>query len=168
MTAKVKYMYSFILHIYLSALPILGWVITRAWNQLLWARNRPLPPYITLSKFDSVWDSQSVDISLFLSFRINSSTGEIFTNEALDREVLNTHLLIVQARDMGVPQLQSTAVRVSITVTDINDNVPRFFEARPKLNTVKNNLLCGTYNRTVSIFALSFTTVPEKKLYLKF
>ncbi|XP_073231929.1 cadherin EGF LAG seven-pass G-type receptor 1-like [Porites lutea] len=82
------------------------------------------------------------------SFRINSSTGEIFTNEALDREVLNTHLLIVQARDMGVPQLQSTAVRVSITVTDVNDNVPRFFKVQPKLNTVINDLLCGTYNRT--------------------
>lgn len=100
---------------------------------------------------------------LFPSFRINSSTGEIFTNEALDREVLKTHLLIVQARDMGVPQLRSTAVRVSVTVTDVNDNVPRFFEAPPKLNTVKNDLLCGTYNRTVSIFALSFMTVPETK-----
>lgn len=64
---------------------------------------------------------------------------------------------------MGVPQLQSTAVRVSITVTDVNDNVPRFFEAQSKLNTVKNDLLCGKYNRTVSIFALSFMTVPEKK-----
>ena len=69
---------------------------------------------------------------------------------------------------MGVPQLQSTAVRVSITVTDVNDNVPRFLEARPKLNTVKNDLLCGTYNGTVSIFALSFMTVPEKRVYLKF
>ena len=76
-------------------------------------------------------------------------------------------MLIVQARDMGVPQLQSTAVRVSITVTDVNDNVPRFFEAQPKLNTVKNDLLCGKYNRTVSIFALSFMTVPEKKSVFK-
>ena len=69
---------------------------------------------------------------------------------------------------MGVPQLQSTAVRVSITVTDVNDNVPRFFEAQRKLNIVKNDLLCGKYNRTVSIFALSFMTVPEKKVYLTF
>lgn len=69
---------------------------------------------------------------------------------------------------MGVPQLQSTAVRVSITVTDVNDNVPRFFKVQPKLNTVINDLLCGTYNRTVSVFALSFITVPEKKVYLKF
>ena len=91
----------------------------------------------------------SPDTLLFFRFRINSSSGVISTAEALDHETFRFHLLIVQAEDKGVPQSRRTAVPVSINVTDVNDNAPKFFEGQPDLDTVENNLLCGTNNITV-------------------
>lgn len=91
-----------------------------------------------------------------ISFRINSSTGEISTTEALDYETFHSHLLIAQAEDQGVPQSRRTAVEVSINVIDVNDNAPKFFEAQPDLNTVENNLFCPTYNTTVCTCLMFF------------
>ena len=92
----------------------------------------------------------------FISFRINSSTGEISTTEALDYERFHSHLLVVQAEDRGTPQSRRTAVQVSINVIDVNDNAPKFFETQPDLNTEENNLFCPTYNTTVCICFIIF------------
>ena len=93
-------------------------------------------------------------IYLFIrfSFRINSSSGVISLAEALDHENLLSHLLIVRAEDRGAPQSRRTVVRVSINVTDINDNAPKFFDAQPDMLTVKNNLLCANVTATVSTY----------------
>ena len=92
----------------------------------------------------------------FISFRINSSTGEISTTEALDYERFHSHLLVVQAEDRGTPQSRRTAVQVSINVIDVNDNAPKFFETQPDLNTEENNLFCPIYNTTVCICFIIF------------
>ncbi|NXK88136.1 PCDG1 protein, partial [Formicarius rufipectus] len=54
-------------------------------------------------------------------FHLDSETGEISINNALDFEEISSHELEVQARDGG--DLSDTA-KVAITVRDINDNAP--------------------------------------------
>ncbi len=59
-------------------------------------------------------------------FRINVTTGEIFTNAIIDREIVSMAILLVEARDMGVTQQLFNTTTVSITVLDENDNPPVF------------------------------------------
>lgn len=56
-------------------------------------------------------------------FRIDSHTGLISVNKALDFELKELHELVVVARDNGVQPLETTTF-VSIRVTDVNDNQP--------------------------------------------
>lgn len=59
-------------------------------------------------------------------FTIDSSTGTIsVAAEGLDRELADSHHLVVEARDGG--GMTGTAT-VTVTVTDINDHVPKFRE----------------------------------------
>ncbi|XP_023653219.2 protocadherin Fat 2 [Paramormyrops kingsleyae] len=58
-------------------------------------------------------------------FIINRQSGEIRVNRRLDREEVPHYSLTIQAADGGDPPL-STAVQVTITVSDINDNAPTF------------------------------------------
>ncbi|XP_073778503.1 protocadherin Fat 4 isoform X2 [Danio rerio] len=59
------------------------------------------------------------------SFNINRATGEIRTTRPLDREKVAQYSLRVKATDRGMPP-KSTAVKVLISVLDVNDNAPRF------------------------------------------
>uniref|UniRef100_A0A8C2Q903 Protocadherin Fat 4 n=1 Tax=Cyprinus carpio TaxID=7962 RepID=A0A8C2Q903_CYPCA len=59
------------------------------------------------------------------SFSINRATGEIRTTRPLDREKVSQYALRVKATDRGSPP-KSTAVKVLISVLDVNDNAPRF------------------------------------------
>lgn len=59
------------------------------------------------------------------TFVIDTETGEIFTNIALDRESIPFYEILVEAVDHGVPQLVGTST-VIVTVLDKNDNPPRF------------------------------------------
>ncbi|NXA19893.1 CDHR2 protein, partial [Ibidorhyncha struthersii] len=63
------------------------------------------------------------------NFTINEATGEMHSKEPLDREALEDEqgqmVVTVEVYDHGVPQL-NTLVNVTITVGDINDNVPMF------------------------------------------
>ncbi|NXN70978.1 CDHR2 protein, partial [Himantopus himantopus] len=63
------------------------------------------------------------------NFTINEATGEMHSKEPLDREALEDEqgqmVVTVEVYDHGVPQL-NTLVNVTITVGDINDNVPVF------------------------------------------
>ncbi|XP_059046362.1 cadherin-related tumor suppressor [Achroia grisella] len=59
------------------------------------------------------------------TFKIDSETGEIYTNIPLDRESIPYYEILVEAVDHGVPQLVGTST-VIVTVQDKNDNPPRF------------------------------------------
>ncbi|XP_016096583.1 protocadherin Fat 4-like [Sinocyclocheilus grahami] len=59
------------------------------------------------------------------SFSINRATGEIRTTRPLDREKVAQYALRVKATDRGSPP-KNTAVKVLISVLDVNDNAPRF------------------------------------------
>ena len=58
-------------------------------------------------------------------FTLDSTTGELFITEELDRENISSYTLIVYAIDQGIPQLNSSAI-INITVLDLNDNAPEF------------------------------------------
>ena len=60
-----------------------------------------------------------------LPFRIQSRTGELYTNEWLDYETTSSYTITVVARNTAAPHLSSTAT-VEISVTDVNDIAPVF------------------------------------------
>ncbi|XP_052541089.1 cadherin-related family member 2 isoform X1 [Tympanuchus pallidicinctus] len=65
------------------------------------------------------------------NFTINQITGEMHSIEPLDREAVDSEegqlVVTVEVYDHGVPQL-STMVNVTITVADVNDNMPMFLQ----------------------------------------
>lgn len=70
----------------------------------------------------------SGDFATIFPFEINSITGVISTTQLLDRESVPQYTFKVLAVDSGFPTLESTA-SVTITLTDVNDNPPRFLNA---------------------------------------
>lgn len=58
-------------------------------------------------------------------FRIGSITGSVTLTEALDRELIAEHILIVIVKDQGTPAKRNYA-KVIITVRDQNDHAPVF------------------------------------------
>uniref|UniRef100_A0A8C9UXP7 FAT atypical cadherin 2 n=1 Tax=Scleropages formosus TaxID=113540 RepID=A0A8C9UXP7_SCLFO len=65
-------------------------------------------------------------------FNIDAHSGEIRTSSRLDREEVTHYSLTIQAADRGDPPL-STAVQVTITVLDVNDNAPTFSQTSHSL-----------------------------------
>ena len=61
-------------------------------------------------------------------FNINANTGEITVARSLDRETTPQYRFDVSATDHGNPRFKGTA-NVHITVTDVNDNRPRFLNS---------------------------------------
>lgn len=59
-------------------------------------------------------------------FTINPSTGQIITSALLDREAKENYTLVVVSSDAGFPEPLSSSTSVLVSVTDINDNPPRF------------------------------------------
>uniref|UniRef100_A0A183V6T8 Cadherin n=1 Tax=Toxocara canis TaxID=6265 RepID=A0A183V6T8_TOXCA len=58
-------------------------------------------------------------------FSVDSQSGKLCLNVALDREQQAEHHLKVQAIDLGTPRLSAT-VKITILVEDLNDNDPVF------------------------------------------
>ena len=75
--------------------------------------------------------------SLSVSKRVDG-TSQLFINleEKLDREVKNSYMIRVIAKDGGSPPKQSV-LNVNITVTDVNDNLPIFSQKVYNV-TIKN------------------------------
>uniref|UniRef100_A0A673ZS26 FAT atypical cadherin 2 n=1 Tax=Salmo trutta TaxID=8032 RepID=A0A673ZS26_SALTR len=65
-------------------------------------------------------------------FSIDPRSGEIIVRATLDREEITHYALTVQAADEGDPPL-STAVQVTLTVSDVNDNPPVFSQIKHNL-----------------------------------
>nr|XP_046152091.1 protocadherin Fat 2-like [Oncorhynchus gorbuscha] len=65
-------------------------------------------------------------------FSIDPRSGEVIVRATLDREEITHYSLTVQAADEGDPPL-STAVQVTLTVSDVNDNPPVFSQMKHNL-----------------------------------
>ena len=81
-------------------------------------------------------------------FSINPNTGEITVSHSLDRETTPQYRFDVSATDHGNPRLKGTA-NVHITVTDVNDNKPRFLQPSYE-ESILEDVRPGTKVLTVS------------------
>ncbi|XP_017552506.1 cadherin EGF LAG seven-pass G-type receptor 1 isoform X2 [Pygocentrus nattereri] len=93
-------------------------------------------------------DYRLTDTSPGFPFTINNSTGWITVSIELDRETTEFYTFGVEARDNGSPVMSSSA-SVSITVLDVNDNVPTFTEKVYSLK-INEDALVGTSVLTVT------------------
>ncbi|KAJ8392025.1 hypothetical protein AAFF_G00083350 [Aldrovandia affinis] len=89
-----------------------------------------------------------IDTTPGFPFTINNSTGWIAVAIELDRETTEFYTFGVEARDHGLPMMSSSA-SISITVLDVNDNIPTFTQ---KVYTLKVNedAVVGTSVLTVT------------------
>uniref|UniRef100_A0A673FKM9 Protocadherin-16 n=1 Tax=Sinocyclocheilus rhinocerous TaxID=307959 RepID=A0A673FKM9_9TELE len=74
------------------------------------------------------------------AFVIDSVRGILATNAVLDREIVSSYKLILQAEDMGSPPLTGTCT-VRVQVVDVNDNSPMIPSMEPV--TIAENLPVG-------------------------
>ena len=75
-------------------------------------------------------------------FRINETTGNLYTNTILDYESINYFEFQVIVTDGGIPQRNDTAI-VVITITNYNDLPPKF-SAENYAVTIVENIAVGT------------------------
>ncbi|XP_003384857.1 PREDICTED: protocadherin Fat 4-like [Amphimedon queenslandica] len=57
---------------------------------------------------------------------LHEVTGELKVRGTLDRETSETYEMVIQAEDHGEPQPLIAYTSLKMTLTDVNDNVPRF------------------------------------------
>ena len=69
--------------------------------------------------------TNSDPIDGLMLFRINASSGQIYTTDSLDRELYDSYELTVSATDSGEPVMVDYA-SVLVTVLDVNDQAPVF------------------------------------------
>ncbi|NXN89469.1 CDHR2 protein, partial [Bombycilla garrulus] len=87
------------------------------------------------------------------NFTINAETGEMHSKEPLDREALEDEngqmVVTVMVYDHGEPQLNTT-VNVTITVGDLNDNIPVFLNKSYEFSVFEDSpgSLVGEVNAT--------------------
>ncbi|XP_073423458.1 protocadherin gamma-B2-like [Dendrobates tinctorius] len=77
-----------------------------------------------------------------LTFEIISTTGifyKIVTKGSLDREIMSSYNITIQASDKGSPQMSSSKV-IKLDVSDVNDNAPVFEKLGYAALVNENNL----------------------------
>ncbi|XP_030621277.1 protocadherin alpha-4-like [Chanos chanos] len=96
-------------------------------------------------------------VSNQVPFKLESNYKNYFSlvlSGPLDRENVSQYSITITATDEGTPPLSSTTV-ITVHVSDVNDNAPRFPE--PIINVyVKENSQVGTVISTVSAFDPDF------------
>ena len=89
---------------------------------------------------------------------INFISGALTIAAKLDREIISTYSLRINARDDGVPYLESE-VTIVIKVLDVNDNAPRFQQSIYQANVTESSII-GTL-----ITKISATDDDEGEIY---
>lgn len=83
-------------------------------------------PLLTVQVFSSQGANALVTYTIISgaddSFRIDPESGDLIATKRLDRERRSKYSLLVRADD----GLQSSDMRINITVSDVNDHSPRF------------------------------------------
>lgn len=75
------------------------------------------------------------------SFRIDPESGDLIATKRLDRERRSKYSLLVRADD----GLQSSDMRINITISDVNDHIPKFTRAVYSFD-VAEDTIPGTVN----------------------
>ncbi|XP_062381368.1 protocadherin alpha-3-like [Sardina pilchardus] len=83
--------------------------------------------------------SLSGDIPFKLMQSLQDNTYSLTTNAPLDREVTDTYEITIVAKDAGQPQLSSEKT-LTVSISDINDNVPRFVNTPYMFYVTENNV----------------------------
>ncbi|TRY59248.1 hypothetical protein DNTS_026386 [Danionella cerebrum] len=96
-------------------------------------------------------------------FVINNSTGWITVSLELDRETTEYYTFGVEARDNGAPVMSSSA-SISITVLDVNDNVPKFTENTYSLK-INEDAVVGTSVLTVTALDRDVNSVVTYQIF---
>lgn len=63
-------------------------------------------------------------------FKVDQDSGVITTATVLDREDIDSYFLTLMAQDCSATEPRATAVNLTITVADENDNSPTFFSSK--------------------------------------
>ncbi|XP_007544765.2 protocadherin alpha-8-like, partial [Poecilia formosa] len=92
------------------------------------------------------------DVPFELKPSYKESMYSLVTKENLDREKVSLYEILIQASDCGNPPL-STVKSLSIQVSDVNDNSPRFEKSTLQFYLSENNAAGGT------IFSVSATDI---------
>lgn len=79
-------------------------------------------------------------------FRIAPDTSDIYTSQSIDREALESGVLVllVEAVSLEDPPKYSASATVTVTITDVNDNTPTFDPDTPRSASVKEESSSGT------------------------
>ena len=81
-------------------------------------------------------------------FSVNRRTGDIVVVAALDREDREVHRIVIQATDASDVKPLSSVVTVTVTIEDINDNVPTFVPSSYRVR-VREDLPVGAVVMTI-------------------
>ncbi|XP_052131065.1 cadherin-11-like [Frankliniella occidentalis] len=86
------------------------------------------PSYSARIREDSDIGGKILQVNLHVNLiLIDNSSGYISVAKPLDREVLSSYVLEVEAVDGGIPPLSSIAL-LNVEISDVNDNAPVFSE----------------------------------------
>ncbi|XP_042646402.1 protocadherin-10-like [Tyto alba] len=83
----------------------------------------------------------SCEVSADVPFELRSSFRNYYTlvtTQALDREVVSEYNVSITARDMGSPALLTRST-LTVSVSDVNDNAPRFLQPSYSVYVMENN-----------------------------
>nr|XP_045363757.1 protocadherin alpha-1-like [Camelus bactrianus] len=98
--------------------------------------------FISLSDRDSGVNGQvTCTLTPHVPFKLVSTFKNYYSlvvDSSLDREKVSVYKLVVTARDGGSPSLSTTA-RVSVDVSDVNDNAPTFAQPEYTVFVKENN-----------------------------
>ncbi|TRY88066.1 hypothetical protein DNTS_000045, partial [Danionella cerebrum] len=84
----------------------------------------------------------STDPFSLRKFRLDPTTGVLYTAEKLDHETMHQHTLTVMVRDQDIP-VKRNLVRVIVNVQDTNDNAP-WFSGAPYIGQVFESAAIGS------------------------
>ncbi|XP_074596173.1 cadherin 99C isoform X2 [Brevipalpus obovatus] len=100
--------------------------------------------------------SNSMDTDKNPLFRINPSTGEIFTRTELDYEKVKEHVFVVTAKDRA-PDARLSTVTVTVQVIDLQDELPYFSQPVYNVMIQENH----SNRQLVQVVAIDPDTVPS-------